>query len=374
MQNYCSRIHHGLTLSNITNTGISYSPCCWMPPLVRDKVIDWHHPQLLNLRSLNQNNKLTPACNTCQWLETSGQQSQRQGYGITHGTPTFDSSIQYLDINIDYTCNLACVSCGPEYSTTWRNELGIKHTNVRPNIESFINIIDTLDLGSLKEVRFWGGEPFLTHTWKKILEYIVKKHNASKIKLMFNTNGSCIIDNESKALIEQFKFARISFSIDAIGKKFEYIRYPASWDQVNQNLMWWKTHLPHNAMLALTVTASVMNVLYLDEILAYSKENFSVSAHGDPVEIFIHPAFGVTSLTNMPLAMAQHVKSLQNYYPTWIQKLPSLGANKDGSQIFVDYIRSVDQRRNFYLYDALPEVAQFFNYSAVSLPSLAKSL
>ena len=372
MKNYCPRIHHGLTLSQISNSQLSYSACCWMPPVHSSNTVNWHHPHFEQMRLANSNGQLLEKfCRTCMSMETAGQQSQRQGYEIGHGNATFDNSIQYLDINIDYTCNSACISCGPELSTTWRKELGIKNQNVRPKLEAFIATLEHLDLSTVREIRFWGGEPFLTSTWKHVLQWISERYDSSTIKLMFNTNGTVRIDDQSKSLIEKFKFARISFSIDAIGPAFEYIRYPGSWRQVDENLFWWKKNLPHNAMLSLTVVASVMNVLLLDQVLDYCGKNFAQSVYGDPIEIFIHPAFGVTGLENMPLPMVEHFRNLENYKSAWIQKLPTLGTNKNGPAAFVDYIRLVDQRRNLYLYDVLPEVASFFNYGPVKQPDPA---
>lgn len=374
MQNYCPRIHHGLTLSKITNTEIGYSVCCWTQSVVGD-VVDFHHPKFERMRLANRNDQLiSDVCKICLNIESTGQQSQRQGYSITHGQETFDNSIQYLDIQIDNTCNLACVSCGPQLSTTWRKELGIKNLSVRPKFENFITRLEHLDLSMLREIRFWGGEPFLTNTWKNILHWIKQRYDTSNVKLMFNTNGTCKIDDQEKHLIEEFKFARISFSIDAVGPAFEYIRYPASWQQVDSNLQWWRQNLPHNSMLSLTVTASLMNVLSLNSVFNYCKENFSNSRFGDPIEIYVHPAFGITGLENMPKAMVDYFKNLSNYCQPWLQALPNLGVNKQGSESFVNYIQKVDQRRNYFFYDAVPIAAEFFNYRSAQQPIQASNL
>ena len=198
---YCPRIHHGLVISNVTkNNNMSYASCCWIKEQIVGTELDFNHPDLIKFRMVNKQNILpTPRCSKCIVQENAGKHSMRQGYLSTHELPTYEPTLQYLDVNIDYTCNLACVTCGPDLSTTWRNELKIKGGMVRPDIDQFIsNKLDNLDLTHLKEIRFWGGEPFLTNTHKTILEFLVKKGISSQVRLMYNTNGTQRINQSVK--------------------------------------------------------------------------------------------------------------------------------------------------------------------------------
>jgi hypothetical protein len=360
---YCPRIYHGLTLSGISDTEISYSVCCWGDP-IKGTNIDFYNKDLTQLRNINQDGELPlPYCNKCNAQEQANKKSMRLGYVEMHELESYKPGVQYLDINIDYTCNLACVTCGPALSTTWRNELKIKGTNVRPHIDNFIkNKISTLDLTQLKEIRLWGGEPFLTNTHKDILQYVVERGNAHDIKLMYNTNGTQLIDDETKKLIEQFKFARISFSIDGIGEKFNYLRYRGNWQQVEQNLIWWKNNLPHNSMLALTVTASILNVLDLDQVHKWHQSTFNQSIFGDPIEVYVHQAFGDYGLEFMPTRMIDHLKSLTDYKESWIQNLNILGTQQDKLANTLTQLQQVDIRRNLDFSKISPVTADLLGY------------
>jgi len=77
--------------------------------------------------------------------------------------------------------------------------------------------------------------------------------------------------------------------------------------------------------LSMTVTASLMNVLYLDEVYQWHAENFSQSRYGDPIEIYVHQAFGTYGLEYMPHAMVDHFRSLTDYCQPWLQNLDILG-------------------------------------------------
>jgi hypothetical protein len=361
---YCPRIHHGLTLNSITNNSVSYAPCCWIKEQTTESSINFYHNDLVKLRQLNQQSVLPETqCQPCIAQEAAGAQSMRQGYLAKHGTNTLTPALQYLDISVDYSCNLACVTCGPELSTTWRNELGIKHISVRPKIDQFLKTkLGTLDLTNLKEVRMWGGEPLLTTTHQQILEYILEHGQAENIKLMYNTNGTRLIDDYTKKLIEKFKFARISFSIDAIGEQFEYLRYPAKWKEVENNLMWWKHNLPHNAMLSLTVTASILNVLELNSLFDWQQKNFSKSVFGDDIEVYVHQAWGTYGLEYMPEKMVTHFQSMQNYCQPWLQKLNFLGNLSHEVDNVTQQLHTIDQRRKLNFENVFPQTSTFLNH------------
>lgn len=363
---YCPRIHHGLTLTDISSENVTYSACCWARSHVKSKgVIEWHHADFDRLRQQNKMGMIPPDyCQTCIDQEQAGQKSMRQGYMELHQDYTYDDSLQYLDINIDYTCNLACVTCGPDCSTTWRKELGIKNMSVRPKIKNFLKIFDNLDLSALKEIRFWGGEPFLTHTHEYILDFICNRCDVSDIKLMYNTNGTQRISDKLKETLERFKFVRVSFSVDGVGKKFNYVRYPGNWTEVEDNLLWWRENLPHNSMLSLTTTASIFNVLDLNEIFDWKKRNFDKSKFQDDIEIFVHQAFGWSGLENMTSEMVQVLKSLQDYCQPWIQQADFLSTRPTGPAEFVARTKEIDSRRNLALPDVLPEVARLMGYHA----------
>ena len=361
---YCPRAFHGLTIRNITRENFQYSVCCeYTEWTQKSKTIDFDHPLLTNLREINLKGELPATqCRKCLLSEKSGSQSMRQGYMLMHGPETYDKSIRYLDINVDYTCNLACVTCGPELSTTWRKELGIKGPSPRPILDEFLENLDNLDLSQLHEVAIWGGEPFVTHTHLRVLEYLINRGLAPQVRLMYNTNGTRIIDDYTKSLLEQFKFVRISFSIDGIGDRFDYLRYPAKWEDVEKNLLWWRDNLPHNTMLAMTVTVSLLNVFYINEIFQWHADNFSESCYGDPIEIYPHYANGIYGIEQLPENAADALKNIEDYPLPWVQKFPNLGTKSHRLPEVLESIRIIDHRRNLDLNSCFPELAELIRY------------
>jgi organic radical activating enzyme len=97
-------------------------------------------------------------------------------------------------------------------------------------------IDDNLD--SITNIYFAGGEPMLsTYHWYT-LDKLIEMGRAKEIDLEYSTNCSTLKYKDKDVLEywKQFKSVTINASIDDIGERFNYIRWPAKWDSVSQNL------------------------------------------------------------------------------------------------------------------------------------------
>jgi hypothetical protein len=85
-----------------------------------------------------------------------------------------------------------------------------------------------------------------------------------------NSPKLVLLLDEMKVQTES-KFTMIQASIDGIGERYEYLRYPASWsilkDNVQQYIAHEKTH--SNFRLSIAHTVSAYNVYYLDEFVTW---------------------------------------------------------------------------------------------------------
>jgi sulfatase maturation enzyme AslB (radical SAM superfamily) len=79
---------------------------------------------------------------------------------------------------------------------------------------------------NLRQVYFAGGEPLMIKEHKTFLEEIIRQGYADKISIRYNTNG-LLLNEEIIELWTKFKKVKVGFSIDAIGIKNYYIRYPS---------------------------------------------------------------------------------------------------------------------------------------------------
>ena len=78
----------------------------------------------------------------------------------------------------------------------------------------------------------------------------------------YNTNGTHYPEKEIQELFPHFKSINVAFSVDDVEEKFEYQRYPAKWDEVNENIDRWDKIKQEVSTITTQVccTISILNV------------------------------------------------------------------------------------------------------------------
>ena len=249
----------------------------------------WNSDELNEVRKRFLSGTQPRGCHRCWMEEISGKDSKRvrdnKRYSKHINEDVIfnqDNQPKYLDLKLGNICNLKCRICSPQYSSKWIAERkrfdiidGIHEEYERldwpeksklfwENIETILPHIEHLD--------FTGGEPFLIKEHFDLLEKIKKLNLAHRITIHYNTNGTQLPMNALQNIWPYFKEVDIHFSIDGIGKHFEYQRHPAKWDQVVQNMLIFKEHRSDKLTLSICHTVNIFNVLYLPEFLKWTKE------------------------------------------------------------------------------------------------------
>ena len=139
-----------------------------------------------------------------------------------------------IDVRWTNLCNFACVYCGPEFSSSWADELETKITkpdNVRFN--DFKRYIFD-HAATLKHVYLAGGEPLLMKENIELLDLLQKVNPG--VNLRINTNLSKTNTQVFDRICE-FKNVHWTVSVETMADEFEYIRYGGSWTDFLDNLM-----------------------------------------------------------------------------------------------------------------------------------------
>jgi len=305
---HCPEIFNGLFLHPSGKDQINYSPCCQAHTKTTG-VENFNFKtdeNLLRLRSENISGLKSSECERCWTAEENNHTSKRQS-SINYckqNNISKSESILFLEYNSTWSCNLKCIMCSPEYSSSLAKESGaidveLKESNINRKLN---NIIDRLDLSEARRIHFNGGEPLINNNHKEVIEKVKDKSNLS---ISYNTNGTKRVNQEILNLWSQCKYVRIFFSIDAIGTAFDYIRYGALWSEVKENLEWYKNNVPSNVMFGLNVTVGSYNILEIPELFNWYKNNFSSNRDGDITEFNWQFAY------NYPMgAITQNVKEV----------------------------------------------------------------
>lgn len=265
----------------VKDSALEVSPCCVSPTRPTESIDFDSDPYLVEIRNQATAGKFPTACSTCKKTEHAGLPSRRLGSNSWFKDRNMYNTNVEL-VRVDYwvgdTCNLACVICGPENSSTWKQELKVPVENRKATRNRYWQ---TLDLSRIQFVHFNGGEPLLS---KEHVNFLHALENKQKIHITYNTNGTILPNKELLNLWEQFQLVQLDFSIDDIGERFEYQRFPAKWDQVIDNLQWYIDNAPHNCMFAVNTSVGILNHSNLEQLNAWLRTNFHTTRFTDPIE------------------------------------------------------------------------------------------
>lgn len=292
-----------------SNNGLELSPCCVSPTAPADSIDFANNKYLQQIRNQWSQDQFPAACNSCKTAESAGYTSRRQGVNQWYSNHGYDDNRVEM-IRIDYQvgdlCNLACVICGPHFSSVWKQELQI------PILQRKVNVNDNwtgLDLSQLKHIHFNGGEPLLSKEHVKFLQAIPNKH---QIQINYNTNATIQASQELLNLWQQFELVQLDFSIDDIGTRFEYQRYPAKWSEVTDNLQWYIDTAPHNCMFAVNTSVGILNHANLENLNSWLQKNFHTTRFTDPIHHRQQPTTGMFALHDAEKRKSRIVSTLDS--------------------------------------------------------------
>lgn len=291
------------------NDNLELSPCCVSPTVSAETINFKSNRYLQQIREKWTQGQFPNACNNCKNSESAGYTSRRQGVNQWYEDNNYNNTNVEL-VRIDYwvgdLCNLACVICSPHNSSVWKQELNLPITHRKVNVN--ISWPD-IDFSKLRYVHFNGGEPLLSKEHVKFLYAIPNKH---LVQLNYNTNGTVQASQELLDLWQQFKLVQLDFSIDDVGARFEYQRYPATWVKVTDNLQWYVNTAPHNCMFAVNTSVGILNHANLENLNSWLQKNFYTTRFTDPIEHRQQLTIGVFALQDADKRKSRIVATLDS--------------------------------------------------------------
>ena len=215
-------------------------------------------PTAIDLRERTKRGETPDACSICWKEEDIGHESKRlRDNNHFKEVEHKENELIYLELNLGNICNLACRSCNVAASSNWKKYHNIGNPDNRKTPEELDLIAklhsnpfndESMVWNSLKEnlhtvklLELYGGEPMLMKKQWEILKYSVDKGYSKNQIVHFNTNGT-LFKKEHIELLKHFWKCDISFSLDGIKEKFEYLRYPGKWEDVEINIENWLKH------------------------------------------------------------------------------------------------------------------------------------
>lgn len=232
--------------------------------------------EIQEVRDALKNGQRHPKCRLCWIPEDNGDISTRlisnQHISKTMEPGTwYDPKLRYLWLDSGSVCNLACRTCGSNWSSSHYREFRDRYGTIpissiqKTDMENLLSE----DYSLLTGITVIGGEPFLNLEHLAVLEKISTYENSKNVLVLYHTNGTLPIPEKLALLAPKFASITIKVSVDAVGSPFDYIRTNATWSQVNANIKSMQnTNIP-NVFFMFNVVVSVLNVMYLDPLLEW---------------------------------------------------------------------------------------------------------
>lgn len=349
-----------------TDVNGSLRPCCkfaqpspnneYQLPNMKEGRLDvlWNDIRFQNLRQAFLDGKKPKECQSCWDEEAAGIQSFRVQFAkdkkINLDNLEFEPVSTFgpraLDLKLNNVCNLKCRICGAQASSTFLKEYQ-ERFNIKIEDGAYWlsnKILETTNEDIIKQwanelvhLEITGGEPMASPENIKILELLIESGRAPYISILLNTNGTLYNKKFINYLIK-FREVILCLSIDDIGKRLEYERYPTEWSVIEENLKKFIELRNNNKNLSLTLcpTVSNFNVYFLNDYLEWS----------EPLNIFTYfnmlhydPAF---SIKNLP----DHLKDLLNKKlknPKFEKIKNFLNLPRENDNMIYDFIKKVNE-------------------------------
>jgi len=208
---------------------------CWLTFLDPDSypqksVRDiWFGEKFTALRTNLKACDLTDKCNVCLKNLQAGNYTSVLARAYDVNEPADYPAM--MELELGNTCNLECVMCIGELSSSIRKNREQLPPLRSPYDEAFVQQLGEF-IPHLKELRVNGGEPFLIGLVYKIFEQ-VERHNP-RLKIVVATNGT-VLNNKVRHWLDRLNI-HINFSLDSLTPAiYESIRVNAKFSRVMEH-------------------------------------------------------------------------------------------------------------------------------------------
>lgn len=192
--------------------------------------------------------------------------------------------IQYVEIVNSTACDLACIYCNAENSTTWAKEMGVPI--VRSDVvwkqkllETFYLYLEKKDYSLIPSMTFAfsGGEPTYDNETFALIKNIVDRcAGKTKIVIQITSNFNAKEKQLNKFVDLMSEYQDVTWiwvaSIDDIYERNDAIRFHSKFDIIEKNI---KTiYAVPNVKIVMMPSISVFSMPFLDEYVNYCKKIF----------------------------------------------------------------------------------------------------
>lgn len=257
----------------------SFRNCCAADPQIVGHESDWNqwaqNPDFVQFKNrLAGTDQHLHECRFCEVQERHSGHSMRTVIPIATDYPS------QWHVMFGNKCNLACWTCNEDFSSTIRAHK-IKIGRLSPQAENANdwferrwpelkkNILRSYDRHDIVTITLLGGEPTYNTLALEFLEELVVTGLSTRTRLEITTNGTKTTDRFMELADRRvWNHLHMIISVDAIGRKAEWLRWGCRWNDVSNNIAKYKQHANY---IELHCLASVFNLHDLPVIHDWAK-------------------------------------------------------------------------------------------------------
>lgn len=269
----------------------------------------WNNDQYRYVRrNIISGNKIPEYCGSCYKREEGGlSRTERQRFNeefaeciplvdTTHDDGRLDTlNIKYLEIRFNNLCNLKCRSCGPDWSTSWANEVGVDKPLVYN--DSWRKLLPYAS--ELQKIYFAGGEPLITPEHYDFLEEL--SNTNTDIELLYTSNFTRL-SLKNRHVMDywpKFKVVNACASIDHYDEYASYVRSGSNYNEILDNIKTIQNHKLPNVRTSVTTVYSLYNATRIGDLIIRLFEDGAINSINQwSLNMLTGPIFQIA--THMP--------------------------------------------------------------------------
>jgi len=261
----------------------------------------WNSEDIRQARLRMINGESVPACVKCVEQEDRGYQSMRdkRDMALNFVRTEKDGSVVHapssIELHLGNLCNLKCKMCGQQYSNQigkelleigkddpdflewiskesgnvniWTNNLSVEYRWFQN--KKIKNKLFNYIANHITDMVVIGGEPTVIPEFWELFEYLEQRDSLNNMSITLTTNLTNVNPKMTNWL-PRLKSWTVWASVDGLGERTEYIRYPSNFKKVCDNLDFYKGLLAHNnGKIVLSPAIQLLNIDQLDDILRW---------------------------------------------------------------------------------------------------------
>jgi sulfatase maturation enzyme AslB (radical SAM superfamily) len=342
----------------------------------------WNSEDIRQARLRMIKGESVPACVKCVEQEERGYQSMRDGGELEYNFSRTqkDGSVGHaptsMELHLGNLCNLKCKMCGQQYSNQigkelleigmydpgfldwlrkesgnvniWTNNLSVEYRWFQN--QKIKNKLFDYIANHITDMVVIGGEPTVIPEFWELFAHLEQQDRLKEMSITLTTNLTNVNPRMTDWL-PRLKHWTVWASVDGVGERTEYIRYPSNFQRVCDNLDFYKGLLIHNnGSIVLSPAIQLLNIDQLDDILKWWLE-FSEGKIDDKFGVSWMAQVWYPTICNYDILPIEHKKRIANKLELSIPEFEAYKEINTWYKIQIDNLRrdiyTEEQKQHF---------------------------